>query len=503
MVGAKLIILNTVVSYGRSVLSAGLALFSTRWILAALGEVDYGLYFTVGGIIIFISFINTSMTLTTQRYLSYAVGNGGGQEVRAWFNASLFLHLIIGAFFLLLSIPVGVIMFKYFLKIPEGRNLACVWVYFSSVVTTVGLILSVPYTALYYAYQKIYELTIIQMIQVLLLFVLSWCILYSSEDRLIIYALGTTCINILIYIVQIIRSRIIFPESSVDVSKMVSRSKIVALMSFSGWNIASTFGFLVRGQGIALLLNNFGAPGVNASYSIANNLAGQAGFLANGFMNAVTPAISSAEGAGDRARMISLATSSSKYAITLALFLVLPIFSDVECLLSVWLKDVPQNTECFVRLMMVMYLCMQSVLGVSVANKAYGKIALPQMLSAFFLALAIPLGYMAVQLSLPMSYVVGTAALTQGLCAGSTLFSAYYLYRYPVMDWFNHAFLRNFIVIIPCVIITLIVHRLMTPIFLRFVIVAIIDCFIIIGMGYFFVLTKEERDIVLKKVMRR
>jgi len=61
------IVLNTAATYTRSVLGAGLALFSSRWVLAALGQSDYGLFSVVASIIIFITFLNTTMAVSVAR----------------------------------------------------------------------------------------------------------------------------------------------------------------------------------------------------------------------------------------------------------------------------------------------------------------------------------------------------------------------------------------------------------------------------------------------------
>ena len=45
------IFVNMIASYGRSLFSIGLGLFSLRWVLEALGASDYGLYAVVGHLI--------------------------------------------------------------------------------------------------------------------------------------------------------------------------------------------------------------------------------------------------------------------------------------------------------------------------------------------------------------------------------------------------------------------------------------------------------------------
>lgn len=60
-VSSKRIAINTLATYGRSVLAMGMALFSSRWVLNSLGQSDFGLYSVVGSIIVFIVFLNSVM----------------------------------------------------------------------------------------------------------------------------------------------------------------------------------------------------------------------------------------------------------------------------------------------------------------------------------------------------------------------------------------------------------------------------------------------------------
>ena len=68
------VILNTVILYMKMAVSIVIGLYSTRLILSALGVEDYGLYNLVAGIVSMLSFLNTSLASSTQRFLSYSLG---------------------------------------------------------------------------------------------------------------------------------------------------------------------------------------------------------------------------------------------------------------------------------------------------------------------------------------------------------------------------------------------------------------------------------------------
>ncbi len=90
------IILNTLILYVKMVLSILLGLFSTRLVLKALGVEDYGIYNLVAGVVSMLSFLNTSLATSTQRFLSISLGKNNKVLLSEVFYYSLALHLLIG-----------------------------------------------------------------------------------------------------------------------------------------------------------------------------------------------------------------------------------------------------------------------------------------------------------------------------------------------------------------------------------------------------------------------
>ena len=70
----KRIAKNTFLLYFRMFLIIGVTFYTTRVILNVLGVENYGIYTTIGGIVLLFSFINNALLTTTQRYLNYYYG---------------------------------------------------------------------------------------------------------------------------------------------------------------------------------------------------------------------------------------------------------------------------------------------------------------------------------------------------------------------------------------------------------------------------------------------
>lgn len=78
------IFFNTVGGYARSVISMLIGIFTGRWVLEALGAVDFGLFAVVGTLIAFVSFLNSVLAASASRHLAFAVGQSrqeGGDSI--------------------------------------------------------------------------------------------------------------------------------------------------------------------------------------------------------------------------------------------------------------------------------------------------------------------------------------------------------------------------------------------------------------------------------------
>ena len=60
---------NTVALYIRSFISMLIALYTSRLLLKALGIDDFGIYNVVGGVVMLFSFLNSTLAVSSQRFL--------------------------------------------------------------------------------------------------------------------------------------------------------------------------------------------------------------------------------------------------------------------------------------------------------------------------------------------------------------------------------------------------------------------------------------------------
>ena len=79
--------------YFKMIITVGISLYSTRIVLKALGVEDYGIYSLIGGVIVLLGFLNATMAVSTQRFISINLGIGNKQKLDEVLNTSIVLHL--------------------------------------------------------------------------------------------------------------------------------------------------------------------------------------------------------------------------------------------------------------------------------------------------------------------------------------------------------------------------------------------------------------------------
>lgn len=500
MTPRKLIAINTLVSYARTIFVSGLGLFTTRWVLEALGKTDYGLYFAVGGLVTFLSFINISLSNSASRHFAFAIGEGGVVAANRWFNSALIIHLAFGGLFVLLSIPFSIFAFQRLIIIPETRLAACHWVYACSILTVFLNIIGVPFSAMFTATQRIVDLTVIQALNTILLFGFAYFLLTVSGDRLVFYAVGIAVIALIVFLLQSGWCLLRYRECRLHLRAGLDKSHIVALMSYCGWSLLSVFACVFQGQGSMLVLNNFVAPGANAGLGIANQVSGYAGVFSGSLMSAVSPAIITQEGAGNRSEMLQIAVKTCKFTVFLSLFLVIPLEIDGEPLLSFWLKTPPPYSFSFIRLTLLSLVIGQSTIGVSAAIGAYGNIKWPEVAGACCLLPVVPLGWLSLQYGGGASWVVGWMVVANAGIAMLRLAFARHYVQFPVGRWLCDSILPCVLATLPPILISLLLRIWMPPGFLRFCIVGLASGMALIVMGWLVVLDRAERELALSRL---
>lgn len=450
MTASQRIALNTLATYVQSVFALALGLFSSRWILLALGPVDYGLMGVVGAVIVFVTFLKSMTAAACARFFAFSIGKGDSDETNTWFNTALFVHIVLPLLFVLIGWPVGEWLIRHFLNVPCQRLPTALWVFRLSLVAALTTMVFTPYIGMFTAKQRIYEMSIWGILQAIGTFTLAYLLTLYRGDAWLLYSVGTVSFTIMIGTCQVLRARQLFSECRICVDKLWSRSHLGAMITFTGWQFFGGVGGMLRGQGIAILLNKYFTPlhfpDVNAAYSVGNNVSTCTQTLSSSLLGALAPEITASEGRGDRQRMLSQANRASKFGSVLVMVFAIPLIVEIRYVLDIWLKHPPKLAASFCVIMLFTFLIDKVSFGQMISVAARGKIAGYQAMIGGFLILTLPLAWMFLAFGCSAISVGWACIITICMMSAGRVLWAKYLVGASPRKWLTDVFL-------PCMIV--------------------------------------------------
>lgn len=440
------------------------------------------------------------MAGSVQRFYAYAIGQGDPEEVKRWFNCAFMLHAGFSILLVLMGIPFGNYLLDHIMQIPLERLETCRWVYYLSIIGAVGTMMTAPYLGMFYAKQRIFELSLWGVLQATLMFSFALYILKVSGDVLLFYSIGIVGLKLVFDFIQIIRAWILFNVCRLNQSYWFSRKRAIKLASFAGWSLFGPAGGVLRNQGVALLVNMFSGAKVNAAFGIANQVAAQTGNITMSFYHAISPEITSREGAGERERMISLSLRTSKFAMLLTLLWLVPLYIEMDYVLELWLKDVPEFASAFCQIILVAYFVDKLTVGYMGAIQAQGTIAGYQATLGGALILTFPLAWLVYFMGGTPCEAVSMTIITSTICSLGRIWWVKHLMGVPILRWFKEVFLKFIYVAVPVVLFISVLQHYMNISFLRLITLSVASCVSTAAIAWFFALDNAEQDFVKRKI---
>ena len=495
MTNSQRIIVNTIAQYTRTIINVCLSLYSTRLILSALGQNDFGVYSVVAGIVAMLSFVTNALVITTQRYLSFHHGKNDLNQVRKVFGNSWLLHLFIGLLIAAVLCTIGSWITQNFLNIEETRRGAALVVYFAAVVMVLLTFITAPIRALFIARENIVYTSFIDVLDGVLKLLIAILLSKVTYDHLISYSVLLTCISIFNLLAFAIYAAVKFPEFHLPKLRELDKQYIKGLSDFAGWTIYSTGCIIARNQGISVVLNLFYGTIVNSAYGIAMQVSGAVQFVSTSIINAMNPQIMKAEGAGQRERMVRLCEYESKYAFLLLAMIVIPLIAEMEVILAFWLGDVPEHAVMFCRFILIAALCDQISIGWTSANQAIGKIRTYNIIFYTLKLLVIVIAWWSLKQGLPIVSVMWGYVSIELIGSFVRLPLMKQIANIPIIPFFKNVFLH---VVGPVVIMVAICYISITYIeipyrlIITFSISLVAGALAILGLA----LSKEEKQYI-------
>lgn len=493
----KRIAKNTLLLYVRTLFIMLITLYTSRVILNTLGVSDYGIYNVVGGVVAMFGFINGSMSSATQRYITFALGKGDMKNQQKVFSTALQIHFLIAILILLLGETVGLWFLYEKMQIPTDRMDAAFWVLQCSILSTVVMIISVPYNADIIAHEKMSAFAYISILEALLKLAVVYALSLSPYDKLIFYAFLILAVQLLIRFCYNNYCHRHFFESKYK--HIWDKSLFKEMTSFAGWSMFGNLASVLFGQGLNMLLNVFFGPVVNAARAVSVQVQNAIQQFVGNFQMALNPQITKTYAKGEMKEMHQLMFRSARFSFYLLFLLSLPVLFETNFILTIWLKTVPENTVIFLRIMICISLLYTLSNPLMVANQATGKVKKYQAICGSILLMILPISYVCLKLGYPAYSVFIVHFIVESITQIVRMIMLKTLIDLRLKDYINNIYAKVITVTVLSVIIPMIVYINMADTLIRFFVVCIISIISISGTIYAIGLSKDEREFTKSK----
>lgn len=497
----KKIAKNTIFLYIRMLFVMLISLFTVRVNLKNLGVENYGIYNTIGGIVVLFSFITNSCSAATSRYLNFALGEKNKEKARDVFSVSVIIHLFVSFIILLLSETIGLWLVNNYLVIPQEKLKVANIIYQFSVITTVLGITKIPYNAAVISHEKMSFYAVMSIFECIGRLVIAVLLNFAPFDVLIYYSL-------LIAIISLINLTIfkMYANKQFEVCnfwKPKDKSLYKELLSFSGWSLFSSIGTICSNQGLNIIMNHFFGVLANAAIGIANQVNNAIYQLISNFQVAFEPQITKSYASGEREYLIDLIFKTSKFSYYLLWFFVLPLGLNVNVVLKVWLTEVPQYSSIFLRLILIFSLIDAIIGPLWMVSYAIGNIKNYQIVAFSFSILLLPLAYIFFKFGFPPYIIV---ILRIGCNILFSLWRLGYLQKrmtFPIREYCIRVLFPCFIIsIISCLISFFCFYFTRKNVIVQFFASCSVTVIINVLLMYCFGCNKNEKQLVLKILKR-
>lgn len=410
---------NTLLLYLRMLLLLVIGLFTSRLVLQALGEQDYGTYNAVYGMVMMFTLLSGSMSNAISRYMAFELGAaggsaggscsgsgfsgsagasgsdaaaGGGERFRKLFCSAILIQLALVLLLALLVPTLGEWYLSTRMVIPEGSLGKARLVMYASALLLAIQLFSIPYNAVIISREKMKVFAYISVLEAALKLAVAFYLLYTPHDKLICYAICMPAVALLIRSTYAIHCRRSYPECRGAV--IIDMGAVRGILGLGGWSFAAGAASTMNTHGLGILSNRFFGVGVNASRAIATQVEGIIKQFVSNFLTALNPQITKSWAEGNRDYCFALVAKGCKFSSLIILAFAVPFAFEAQTLLELWLGDVvPEGAALFTSLSLFCLLADMGANSIFQLVLSTGRVARYYIVTSLISLLAYILAY--------------------------------------------------------------------------------------------------------------
>ena len=491
----KRIAQNTLIIYGRILIRTIVGIFTSRFVLQALGVSDFGLYHVVGGVIGLLNFINGAMSTTTTRFINVEMGKKDGDPNRI-FNVCQIIHIGFALSLIILAETIGIWYINNYLNVEPGKEADAMLIFQISLLGTCIGITNIPYSSLFIAYEKFLTTSTISILNTFLN--LFWVIflLHYDGNVLRLYAIGRIGFALWTFSLYHIIAYKWWPKV---IKPKIIRDKEAykGIFVFNGYNILSSLSVICRSQGSNMLINFFFGTLVNGAFSVAYSIQQYILTLTDNVDKAAAPQIVQNYSGENHERSTYLVDKIGKFAVLIMEVVYFPVAMNIEFLLDLWLAKVPDGAVTFCQYTMFIAFIAPTSAGMGQVINASGKIKWFKIEMATLYVLVIPIGFVLFKQGFPPQTILGLFILSDILNRIIQLILMKKILNFDSVRFIKNAYLRPFYIALIMFPITMLYKQINMPNgwvnFAGLCLSVLITMFIVYNIGF----TKSEKQRVI------
>lgn len=496
----KRIAKNAITLYCRMLVTIIVGVYISRVVLQQLGVVDFGIYEVVAGVVSMFGFITGTLMSGTQRFLTFALGEGNLEKMKVTFSTMLNIHFIMSVCIGLLVLICGIYLIANKLVIPSGRLDAAYWILYSATLIAVFNISQVPYMASIIAHENMGVYAYMSILECILKLGVAFVLCLEDIDKLKMYAILMAAVQIIIMLIY--RIYCIKKYKECRVSRMIDWKTAKEIGIFSGWNIFGNIALVLNNQGLSILLNSFYGPVMNTAQGLSNKLSGLTNSFIGNFQQAVNPQIVKYYAVDEKERMLSLICNNSRLSGLIVLLILVPMYAELSFVLDLWLGKgrYPLETIFFTKIVLMQTLINSMTRSLVMGIFATGKLKTANLTAGIVLMLILPVTYILLKIGIPLKYAMIVTLIPWFF---ETLIESTLLHKYIGLSVVKFYRMTYFVVFSIGTIMLLAVSAIcffMEDGWLRFIVVVIISTTIGSLLTYRFGMTTGMKDMVKSKI---
>ena len=497
----KRIAKNTLMLYFRQILIMLVSLYTVRVVLNTLGAEDYGIYNVVAGVVTMFSFLSGAMATASQRYFAFEMGRGNEEGLQKVFSVTMTIYVLLALIIVVLAETIGLWFVNTRLVIPAQRMTAARWIYQFAILSFMVTLLTTPYMASIIAHENMNVYAYVSIAEAALKLGIVFVLQALPYDKLIVYGgllLIVACINTGLY-----RGYCKKHYSECRFRLVWDKVLFKEMVSYSGWSLIGSISWVLKNQGVNVLLNIFFGPLVNAARGIASQVNSAVVSFSQSFSTAMRPQIIKNYASENYRETMQLVFRGCKGTFFLMYLFSLPLMIEMPYVLKLWLKEPPEMAVLFTRLALLDALIDSIRHPIMALAQATGKIKLYQGVVGGILLLNLPISYCVLKLGAPAYAVMVVVVLTTFVALISRLFIMKLLVQFSIKNFLCRVIFPVVIVALLASIFPVIVNQNLNTGFTRLVFTAVVSCFSLCLLFFSLCLSSSERKVVIDIVRRK